>query len=247
MIKLKLLYEQYNTATDRASFITRLSNQKVISQSAFSGKIETTYNYDGHPYKYFGKYATVRDDKADGKIYFVPAGEGILYNLTDGSVQKGEFHLGMLVNGKKAEVRQKEGSYIYATRINGKWNDKQGFYKNPKGVEFKGEFKNNLFIYNGGAYTLDQLNQCGNIQDLSYLKPSNSTNTSTAPHNRSGNWYVYPNDKTYIYQLRGETWYAKNIKTNQEFNISDDPRFKASIDRLIQANASKTLKVYNKK
>jgi hypothetical protein len=43
--------------------------------------------------------------------------------------------------------------------------------------------------------------------------------------------YKYPGDRNYIYGVKGNDWYAKNITNNRVFNISKDG-FTSSVDKL---------------
>ena len=43
--------------------------------------------------------------------------------------------------------------------------------------------------------------------------------------------FKYPNDKNYIYGVKGGDWYAKNVNNQKVFNISKDG-FQSSVDRL---------------
>ena len=44
--------------------------------------------------------------------------------------------------------------------------------------------------------------------------------------------YTYPNDTMYKYAVKNGTWWAKNVQTGKEFDLSQDVKFKSSIDKL---------------
>lgn len=71
-------------------------------------------------------------------------------------------------------------------------------------------------------------------------QPSNTVQTQTKPKGNplkpedySGIEFVYkyPNDKNYIYGVKDNDWYAKNINNRKVFNISKD-EFQYSVDEL---------------
>lgn len=59
--------------------------------------------------------------------------------------------------------------------------------------------------------------------------------------------YKYPNDKNYIYGVKDNDWYAKNINNQKVFNISKDG-FQSSVDKLNKEfpNAFNVVKDENK-
>ncbi len=44
--------------------------------------------------------------------------------------------------------------------------------------------------------------------------------------------YTYPNDTMYKYAVKNGAWWAKNVQTGKEFDLSQDVKFKSSIDKL---------------
>jgi hypothetical protein len=76
-----------------------------------------------------------------------------------------------------------------------------------------------------------------------------SKGTPLSPQGYSGIefTYKYPNDKNYIYGVKDDDWYAKNINNQKVFNISKDG-FQSSVDRLNKEfpNAFNVVKDENK-
>jgi hypothetical protein len=48
----------------------------------------------------------------------------------------------------------------------------------------------------------------------------------------TGQWLTYPNDNNYSYQKRGDKWITKNNKTNKEYDLSSNPKYKVTVDKL---------------
>lgn len=44
--------------------------------------------------------------------------------------------------------------------------------------------------------------------------------------------YTYPNDTMYKYAVKNGVWWAKNVQTGKEFDLSANPKFQSSIDKL---------------
>jgi hypothetical protein len=44
--------------------------------------------------------------------------------------------------------------------------------------------------------------------------------------------YYYPGDNVYIYGVSNGEWFAKNIKNNKTFNISRNPKFRPTVNKL---------------
>ena len=82
-----------------------------------------------------------------------------------------------------------------------------------------------------------------NLSTTSNSTGNSSNNTSNASKKPKGNplkpedysgiefIYKYPNDKNYIYGVKGGDWYAKNVNNQKVFNISKDG-FQSSVDKL---------------
>jgi|LauGreDrversion4_2_1035121.scaffolds.fasta_scaffold15526_1 hypothetical protein len=85
------------------------------------------------------------------------------------------------------------------------------------------------------------------LSTLSTFPTLGDTGTVLPPKSniiKDTDWSKYPGDEMYIYQKRGEDWYAKNKKTGQEYNISDVDKYKSSVDNLEKAlKAKKLIKV----
>lgn len=44
--------------------------------------------------------------------------------------------------------------------------------------------------------------------------------------------YTYPNDTVYKYAVKNGAWWAKNVQNGKEFDLTADPKFQSSIDKL---------------
>jgi len=57
-------------------------------------------------------------------------------------------------------------------------------------------------------------------------------NTHTADGRKVLYKYAYPGDNTYHYGVMNNEWYARNLKTGKTFNISKDPKYYSTIQKL---------------
>ena len=146
----------------------------------------------------------------------------------DGYVYKGKWKLGFKFG--YGEVKYSDGD-VYK----GEWKDSKyngyGVYKFNNGDVYKGEFKVDLFDgYGELTYANGEIKK-GKWKADEFVGSANEPPTSNSSNTQS-DWYKYPNDKLYIYQQRDNAWWAKNIKTNKEYNISANPKYKTSVDSL---------------
>lgn len=74
--------------------------------------------------------------------------------------------------------------------------------------------------------------------DLTWAKTTQYCGGTTIPPKPrvTTDWLNDPTgSKKYIYQVRNCRWIAKNVKTSQEFDISDNPKYQSSVDILNNA------------
>jgi len=78
-----------------------------------------------------------------------------------------------------------------------------------------------------------QLIQQGKLK-MGSTTGTTTTTTSTTTTSKFGvdYKYNYPGDKAYVYGYKDGKWYAKNVATNREFDLSTNPKWKSSIDNL---------------
>jgi hypothetical protein len=113
---------------------------------------------------------------------------------------------------------------------NGKIHGK-GTYTSTNNIDFTGTWEAGDFLWKGNKFTLNQLDKLARFQDIETgLPPENKTpGTNKKVKNSAADWYRYSDpkytDNNYYYQKRGNEWFAKNVNTNQEFNISVIPKY----------------------
>jgi hypothetical protein len=56
-------------------------------------------------------------------------------------------------------------------------------------------------------------------------------------------WYKYDNDNSYVYQQRGNMWFAKNVKSGKISNIALNPKFSGSSEKLDKAKKDNKLTI----
>lgn len=251
-----------------------------IEYSTFSGKV--TFKFQNNDpasadymqkFKYSGEYVMGKDVK--GKETPIPAGHGLMINLTNGGSVEGNFYKGSIRSSDPvATFKRSDGSVQYKGQLkNGQYNGKGTYYfrGNPSvkyignfvdgffngtgtftsinDIDFNGTWKNDEFIWKDGkTFTVDELNKLTSFLDLdkgAAPEKSNPPKGGSVKQPKGGsvkqpkldtNWYQYSDskytDNNYYYQKRGDEWFAKNVNTNQEFNISVIPKYQKTTVRL---------------
>jgi len=206
---------------------------------------------NGRPNGYT-EYNTKNGDSYKGFVVdSKPHGYGV-YKYHDGTKYTGKFSNG---------VRSGKGTYEWPNGDNyvGDWLDNQ---KNGKGVYTykedgtveRGLFKDDEYIGNDPDIKLksipgvkkDLKNDKTSKVDIKDKKPDtvNPPEVSTKTVDDKVNdtdWFKYGPDTVYVYQQRDGDWWAKNVNTQKEYNISKKPKYQISVDRLNTAKTDNTL------
>ena len=154
------------------------------------------------------------------------------FKRSDGTVK----YKGQLKNGNfngKGTYNFTSGAKYVGNFVNNNF-DGNGTYTSSNNIDFNGTWKDDKFIWkNGKTFTYEELNGLTRFQDLDKGAAPETSNPpkggSVKQPKLDTNWYQYSDpkytDNNYYYQKRGNEWFAKNVNTNQEFNISVIPKY----------------------
>ena len=114
-----------------------------------------------------------------------------------------------------------------------------GVYTWPDGSKYKGYWENDVVSGYGKMYDAEgKLTEKGFYSNGGYI--GDSKNKSNDDQIGSG-WFEYSGDDLYLYQQRDGDWWAKNVNTQREYNISNNTKYQSSVDLLNVAKAKDQL------
>jgi len=216
-------FHKYKSSESEGSGQFKNGNLEGYHEVKRNDGLEFKGNYKNSEYDGYGEFKW-------------PSGGWFKGNLTNAKYVNGTEHYsnGNEFTGNWNENEEYDGYGVYTwkngSKYKGNWKNglKSGYgvYTWKDGSEYKGYWVNDSRTGYGKVYDdKGEITEKGFYSDDVYVGNSKSTG-----------WFQYSGDELYLYQQRDGDWWAKNVNTQKEYNISTNAKYESSVNLL---NAAK--------